>query len=181
MDELKLTGNCLKGSRPLLSFDRAFDTEPHLQLIKEMFMHIFGTPKGHRKSKPFFDHIFSFSCVDGRIWFRNYQIANESSVKDVSAAAAGEGGVDSGDLIEIGPRFTMCPIAILAGGFGGQLLYENPDFIHPNKLRAMYAKKTASKYVQRTQSQMERQRKLATEKIPKTEMTEVDNIFRAAE
>lgn len=28
--ELKLTGNCLKYSRPLLSFDKLFDSEPHL-------------------------------------------------------------------------------------------------------------------------------------------------------
>lgn len=35
-DELKLTGNCLKWSRPLLSFDGGFETEPHLKLIKEM-------------------------------------------------------------------------------------------------------------------------------------------------
>jgi len=30
MSELKLTGNCLKYSRPLLSFDGAFDQLPHL-------------------------------------------------------------------------------------------------------------------------------------------------------
>ena len=30
MDELKLTGNCLKFSRPLLSFDNSFNSEPHL-------------------------------------------------------------------------------------------------------------------------------------------------------
>lgn len=40
MQELKMTGNCLKGSRPLLSFDPQFDSEPHLQLIKEIFKHV---------------------------------------------------------------------------------------------------------------------------------------------
>lgn len=30
MDELKMTGNCLKYSRPLLSFDSSFNSEPHL-------------------------------------------------------------------------------------------------------------------------------------------------------
>lgn len=40
MDELKLTGNHLKGSRPVLSFDGAFDQEPHLQLMKEMFTQV---------------------------------------------------------------------------------------------------------------------------------------------
>ena len=33
-DELKLTGNCMLGSRPLLNFDTGFDSQPHLQVIK---------------------------------------------------------------------------------------------------------------------------------------------------
>lgn len=36
MYELKFSGNCLKGSRPILSFDNKFDTEPHLKIIKEL-------------------------------------------------------------------------------------------------------------------------------------------------
>jgi ribosome biogenesis protein BRX1 len=40
MDELKMTGNCLKGSRPILSFDKNFESEPHLILIKEVFTHV---------------------------------------------------------------------------------------------------------------------------------------------
>jgi hypothetical protein len=36
MDELKLTGNCLKGSRPLLSFDAGFDSAPHWKIVKEL-------------------------------------------------------------------------------------------------------------------------------------------------
>jgi ribosome biogenesis protein BRX1 len=40
MDELKLTGNCLQGSRPLLVFDQLFDTVPHLQLLKEIFTQV---------------------------------------------------------------------------------------------------------------------------------------------
>ena len=35
MKELKMTGNCLKGTRPLLSFDETFDSKPHWALIKE--------------------------------------------------------------------------------------------------------------------------------------------------
>lgn len=41
MDELKMTGNCLKGSRPILSFDQTFDTQPHYQLMKEMLIQVF--------------------------------------------------------------------------------------------------------------------------------------------
>lgn len=35
---------------------------------------VFATPKRHHKSKPFFDHVISFSLADGRIWLRNYQV-----------------------------------------------------------------------------------------------------------
>lgn len=40
MDELKFTGNTLKGSRPILSFDRHFDEEPHLKLLKDIFSQV---------------------------------------------------------------------------------------------------------------------------------------------
>ena len=43
MDELRLTGNALKGSRPILSFDKAFDDEegtPHLRLMREVLAQV---------------------------------------------------------------------------------------------------------------------------------------------
>ena len=40
MDELRLTGNHLKSSRPLLTFNKAFDEQPHLALIKEMLKQV---------------------------------------------------------------------------------------------------------------------------------------------
>jgi ribosome biogenesis protein BRX1 len=40
MDELKMTGNCLKGSRGLLSFDKAFDDTEWGKLTKEVFTHV---------------------------------------------------------------------------------------------------------------------------------------------
>lgn len=87
MEELKLTGNCLRGSRPLLSFDTKFDDEPHWKLIKELFTQIFGTPKSHPKSQPFIDHVLTFTIIDNKVWLRNYQIVEEN-----------------GSLAEIGPR-----------------------------------------------------------------------------
>ena len=47
--ELKMTGNCLKATRPFLSFDMAFadKDKPHLQLLKELFIQTFGIPKGN--------------------------------------------------------------------------------------------------------------------------------------
>ncbi|KAI8607857.1 Brix domain-containing protein [Chytriomyces sp. MP71] len=76
MDELRMTGNCLKGSRPILSFDKSFDdpTTPHLNLLKEMFSQTFGTPRSSRKIKPFIDHVLMFSVVGDQIFFRNYQV-----------------------------------------------------------------------------------------------------------
>uniref|UniRef100_A0A804NSR5 Brix domain-containing protein n=2 Tax=Zea mays TaxID=4577 RepID=A0A804NSR5_MAIZE len=40
MEELKLTGNHLKGSRPLLTFSTNFDEQPHWKLVKEMITQI---------------------------------------------------------------------------------------------------------------------------------------------
>jgi ribosome biogenesis protein BRX1 len=93
MDELKMTGNCLKGSRGLLSFDKAFEDTEWGKLTKEVFTHvrlslqwkkknqliahcsqIFGVPSTARKSKPFIDHILTFSILDSKIWFRNFQV-----------------------------------------------------------------------------------------------------------
>jgi ribosome biogenesis protein BRX1 len=123
MAELKLSGNHLKGSRPVLSFDKVrcprcclsasprraavhdsanvtvhgplvcseylvqtlvqrlplmllqtFEEAPHWQLLKEVFTHVFATPKRHHRSKPFFDHVIAFTVADGRVWLRNYQV-----------------------------------------------------------------------------------------------------------
>src|ERR1700759_4960725 len=86
MEELHFTGNCLKGSRPILSFDATFDSEPHLRVLKELFLHIFGVPKGARRSKPFIDHVMGFTIADGKIWIRNYQI-NETEASKLPAAS----------------------------------------------------------------------------------------------
>jgi len=89
----------------------------------------FATPNSHPKSKPFVDHVFSFTILDGRIWFRNYQIAWKEKGK------LGKGAKDidpETNLVEVGPRFTLCPIRVFEGTFGGPTLYENPDYISPN-------------------------------------------------
>jgi len=138
MDELKMTGNCLKGSRHILSFDKGFDAEPHWTLMREMLTQIFGVPRTARRAKPFVDHILSFSILDNKIWFRNYQIIE----KDPGAVAAAEAqGTDpkkaqtEPTLVEIGPRMVMTPIRIFEGSFGGPTLFDNPEFISPNAVR----------------------------------------------
>lgn len=126
--ELKMTGNCLKGSRPLLSFDPKFDSEPHYALLKELFTQTFSTPRYHPKSQPFVDHVFTFTIADNRIWFRNYQIIEEDA-----------------SLVEIGPRFVLNLIKIFQGSFGGPTLYENPDFQSPNMHRRQIRLAAAAK------------------------------------
>ncbi|XP_044148647.1 ribosome biogenesis protein BRX1 homolog [Bufo gargarizans] len=132
--ELKMTGNCLKGSRPLLSFDPAFDRDPYLTVLKELFIQIFGTPRYHPKSQPFVDHVFTFSVADKRIWFRNYQIIEEDA-----------------SLVEIGPRFVLNLIKIFKGSFGGPTLYENAHYQSPNMHRRMIRLATAAKVREKQQ------------------------------
>jgi ribosome biogenesis protein BRX1 len=73
MDELRLTGNCMKHSRPILSFDANFGKLEHLKLLKELFVDIFGTPQGHPKSKPFVDRVMAFYFADNRVRILCYQ------------------------------------------------------------------------------------------------------------
>ena len=67
MDELRLTGNCMKGSRPILTFDESFAQHDHLRLLKSLFVDVFGTPRGHPKSKPFVDRVMAFYYADKKV------------------------------------------------------------------------------------------------------------------
>jgi ribosome biogenesis protein BRX1 len=67
MDELKLTGNAMIGSRPLLNFDKNFDGSPQMMLIKSLLSEAFGTPNGHPKSKPFVDRVMCFYLLKNKI------------------------------------------------------------------------------------------------------------------
>jgi ribosome biogenesis protein BRX1 len=169
MEELHFTGNCLKGSRPILSFDANFDSAPHLRVIKELLLHIFGVPKGARKTKPFVDHVMGFTIADGKIWIRCYQI-NETEPSSIHAAEGADtampdsakpvqkgAGKDTNlSLIEIGPRFVMTPIVILEGSFGGPVIYENKEFISPNQVRSDLRREKAGQYNRRTDETLER-------------------------
>jgi ribosome biogenesis protein BRX1 len=167
MEELHFTGNCLKGSRPILSFDASFDSAPHLRVLKELFLHIFGVPKGARKSKPFIDHVMGFTLADGKIWVRNYQISEteasslsttqESSNDKPKVVKAREKGKDTEiSLVEIGPRFVLTPIVIQEGSFGGPIIYENKEFVSPNQIRSELRQKKAGRYNARAEQGIER-------------------------
>ncbi|KAH7873634.1 ribosome biogenesis protein BRX1 [Lentinula edodes] len=138
MDELKMTGNCLKGSRGLLSFDKNFDETEWGKLTKELFTHIFGVPPTARKAKPFVDHILTFSIVDQKIWFRNFQMIE----KDPLAP----NGPPQMTLVEIGPRFVLTPIRIFEGAFGGATVYSNPEFVTPAAVRTAIRREQGKKY-----------------------------------
>lgn len=89
--ELQMIGNCLKFSRAVLSFDKSFDEEPHLQIYKEILTDAFGVPKNHPKSKPFIDHMFCFYWVDNRVWFRHYQVRFSDPALQTGQAGQGPG------------------------------------------------------------------------------------------
>ncbi|KAG4430622.1 hypothetical protein IFR05_013898 [Cadophora sp. M221] len=169
MEELHFTGNCLKGSRPILSFDSTFDSEPHLRVLKELFLHIFGVPKGARKAKPFIDHVMGFTLADGKIWIRNYQISETEASKIITSdptTSEGtpklkekhtKGGKETEiSLVEIGPRFVLTPIVIQEGSFGGPIIYENKEFVSPNQVRSEIRQKKAGRYNARAEQGVER-------------------------
>ncbi len=96
-------------------FDKEFDSTQPLQLTRELLKQMFSTPSEHPKSKPFVDHIFSWMIVDGRIWFRNYQILppkgkmsdahlKKATIAAIAAAGDSEGAKNSCEVVEIGPR-----------------------------------------------------------------------------
>lgn len=140
MGEMKLTGNCLRGSRPLLSFDQEFTQQPHLAVIKELLIQIFGVPNHHPKSQPFIDRVITFTYLDNRIWYRHFQILSED-----------------GGLTEIGPRFVMNPIKIFDGAFSGTPIWENADYQSPAKHRSMLRKAASEKYLSKTKQKADKE------------------------
>lgn len=139
MGELKFTGNHLLGSRPFLVFDATFESEPYLLLLKEMFMQVFGTPRGHRRSKPFVDHTLSFYFLDGRIWVRNYQVTKTESGETA--------------LVEVGPRFCLLLHRIFAGAFQGATIFSNASYVSPNTVRSQEKVAKSVKYSARKEAQ----------------------------
>jgi ribosome biogenesis protein BRX1 len=172
MDELRFAGNCLRGSRPMVAFDRAFDAAPHWRLIRELLLHSFGVPRGARRAKPFVDHVVGFTLADGRVWFRCYQICEaeaggraggagaDAADAAVADAVRGELGDAAGvSLVEIGPRFVLTPIVVLEGGFGGPVIYENRQFVSPNQIRAELRVRKAGKHGGRVRRAVENKAK----------------------
>ncbi len=155
LNEIKLSGNCLKYSRPLLSFDKSFDDQPHMKLLKELFKHAFNSPKNHPKTKPFYDHLICFYNVNNNIFFKNYQILNELKEKFCEGDS-----IDKLQLSEIGPRFSLNLIRIFDGSMGGKTLYNNPTYVAPSVL----VKRNTMKFKERKLKD-DRQKEIVNEKI----------------
>ena len=168
LGELRITGNCLKASRPLLHFDAQFDDEaqPELQLMKAAFTRAFGTPRNHPKSQPFFDHVMGFYWADGKVWVRHYQIA--------PIASEYENDPDRQILTEIGPRFVLEPVIIQEGSFGGKVIYKNEGFQSPADILKKVREQKMSVTISRNQDyQNAKKRKRDAD----MDEDEIDDIF----
>ncbi|KAK5088191.1 Ribosome biogenesis protein brx1 [Lithohypha guttulata] len=172
MAELGFGGNCLKGGRGVVVFDKSFDEmetggggKENLALIREMLRGVFCVPsKGVRGMKPFIDRVIGIYGLDNKIWVRIYEI-REGSKDNISTPEEKKlsEGADVGSgvkLVEVGPRFILTPIVILEGSFGGPVIFENKLYVSPNLVRREVRLKKQAKYSQRTFDRTDRTRKI---------------------
>lgn len=156
--EVRLAGNCLLGSRPILYFDKSFGEISFLKLIKGIFTQVLGTPRNHPKSKPFHDHMLCFYWLDKKIWFRHYQISPETpSDRD---------DPEKQILTEIGPRMVLDPIRIFSGSFSGQTLYQNPHYMSPTALRSQANRLLRNPYVNKLENKADRKQREKDAEFP---------------
>lgn len=156
--EVRLAGNCLLGSRPVLYFDDNFSRLSYLRVIKEVIMQAMGTPRNHPKSKPFHDHVMGWYYLDRKIWFRHYQISPETpDCKDDPERQM---------LTEIGPRMVLEPMRITSGSFTGNTLYLNAMYWSPTQLRAFHNRQKAIPYVRRKEMQEKREEFKKSHQLP---------------
>ncbi|KAJ5887589.1 Ribosome biogenesis protein BRX1 [Penicillium taxi] len=167
-------GNCLKGGRGVVVFDKSFDEQgPDMSapgteyrgLIREMLRGIFCVPKrGVKGMKPFVDRVIGIFGVDGKIWIRVYEIREseaggkkDDTVKPVPKNK--DSALPEVSLVEIGPRFVLTPIVILEGSFGGPVIYENKEYVSPNQVRREVRMGKAGRYSARRDVQTDREAK----------------------
>jgi len=174
MAELKFPGNCLMYSRPLVVFDGDFESKPEWLLMKNMLSQAFISPREHRKTKPFVDHLFLFSRLDDKIWFRCYQVAEDDENLAKEAKRFRHAAIDS-VLVEIGPRFVLDPIRIFSGAFGGSTLYESPNYVSPNVIRRALRKRKSGHYEDRVISKKRREERKEDAILPPDPLK---NVFK---
>ena len=166
LGDLRFTGNCLLGSRPVLSFDGGFDAQPHLQLLKQLLADIFSPPKGHPKSKPFHDHVLNFSLLEGRVILRHYQLVPPRDKKK-----------DALSLVEIGPRFALVPIRLLSGCFRGDTLFANEAYVSPNMARTAQKRQRAKSTVGHVHQKEKRRKRINEDGEADMPADEFEEVF----
>jgi len=85
------------------------------------------------------------------------------------------GQAEATSLVEIGPRFVLNPIRIFRGFFGGQTLFQNPDFVSPNEIRALERREKGQSYEDRKESQQKRKDRQSQIIVPDDPL---DSVFR---
>ena len=179
MGELGFGGNCLKGGRGVVVFDKSFEDDlrhgnEYKQLMREMLSGVFCVPaRGVRGMKPFIDRIIGVFNLDGKLWIRVYEIreADKKSQEDGKST-------NEVSLVEIGPRFVLTPIVILEGSFGGPVIYENKEYVSPNQIRSEARIRRAGKYERRRGDAEDRRVKkgaLGLDRNGKRRRTHLDN------
>ena len=155
MGEMGFGGNCLKGGRGVVVFDRSFDDQQIglevRPLIREMLRGVFCVPsKGARGMKPFIDRVIGVYGLDDKIWIRVYEIRE--------TAESTRGSTKSGEitLVEIGPRFVLTPVLVLESAFGGAKIYENRSYISGNQVRSLAKAEKAQKLARRERGHADR-------------------------
>ena len=166
LDELSFAGNCMIGSRPLLSFDSSLSKSEHGKIMQELLTSVFGTPLSCRKARPYYDHVFQFGVADGRIWFRNYQIVEGSEEAQLQ--------VNGISMIEIGPRFVLNPVKLFAGSFGGATIWSNENFKSSAAIRAQSKRSTAGLHMKRVVSH---ENTVSRKQQAQIERSDVDKVF----
>lgn len=133
--------------------------------MKTLLSQIFGTPKNHPKSRPFIDHVFSFSLLGDKIWFRNFQVAEEVNEETKK--------IDK-TLVEIGPRFVLDPIRILGGGFSGSVLWDNPEYLTPSAERIFKKRDEAMDGIEKARHERKTQKRHSENQA---DPNELDDVF----
>merc|ERR1712062_401963 len=98
----------------------------------------------------------------GKVWFRNYQILEES-----------------GSLAEIGPRMVLNPVKIFDGSFCGQTLWENATYVTPTAKRSLLRRAKAGKYQEKLASKAAYEDSRSTE--PTYKVDETEEVFATIE
>lgn len=151
LEELSMTGNCMKYTRPLLTWDPIFSNPSssleHLSILRDLLIKMFSPPQNHRRTRPFHDRVMHFAWCDDRIWIRNYEIKENLSSDSILHDAPQV--IDGMGLEEIGPRMVLQPIRVFEGSFGGKTLWKNEAWMPSSVIRVGERVNTALKHKQR--------------------------------